>query len=103
MFGFRTPDGEIMTSAAPPTSVESTVAGFIVWLARQRSPFNRRHQCPDIVERFLRWQHDQREQGNSYTDDTYCAQMSRCGANEVQVNEARAAIGLFRRYLLISA
>jgi hypothetical protein len=91
-----------MPSAAPLTSVESTVAGFIVWLARQRSPFNDRHQCPDILERFLRWRQEQRDQGNSDTEDAYCAQLNRCGANAAQVAEARAAIGLFRRYLLTS-
>jgi hypothetical protein len=91
-----------MPSAAPLTSVESTVAGFIVWLARQRSPLNDRHQCPDILERFLRWRQDQRDQGNSATEDAYYTQLNRCGANEAQVAEARAAIELFRRYLLTS-
>ncbi|WP_445189136.1 hypothetical protein ACTXG6_18935 [Pseudonocardia sp. Cha107L01] len=51
------------------------------------------------MERLLRWQHGQREQGNSYTEDTYYAQMTLRGASEAQVNDARAAIGLFRRYL----
>lgn len=95
-----------MKTAAPagPAAVEATVvAGFIVWLARQHTPFDQRQRCPDIVERLLRWQDGQREQGDSYTEDTYYAQMTLCGASDAQVNDVRAAIGLFRRYLRTTA
>jgi hypothetical protein len=93
-----------MTSAAPSTSVESSVAGFIVWLARQRSPIDQRRHCPDTVERFLRWQrqHCERDQGSCHTENDYYAQIRRCGAVDAQVDEARTAISLFRRYLLAS-
>jgi hypothetical protein len=77
-----------MKTAAPasPVSVEATVAGFIVWLARQHIPFDQRQRCPDIVQRFLRWQHGQHEQGNSYSEDTYCTQMTLRGASAAQAN-----------------
>jgi hypothetical protein len=85
-----------LTTAAPSSSIESAVAGFIVWLARQHAPVDDRRQCPNAIERFLRWQ---REQEQSHNEDTYYAYMRSCGANEFQISEARAAIGLFRSYL----
>ena len=91
-----------MTDVAPPISVESTVAPFIVWLARHRSPLDHRHHCPDTVERFLRWQHCQRDQGNSHAEHDYYVQLRRCGAGDTQVDEVRTAITLFRRYLIAS-
>jgi hypothetical protein len=38
--------------------------------------------------------------GASYTADDCCTQLRRCGANEAQLEQTRAAIALFRRYLL---
>jgi hypothetical protein len=89
-----------MTDTALSVSVESTVAGFIVWLARQRGPLDRRHRCSDTVDRFLRWRHDQRTLGASYTVSDYCTQLQRRGANEAQLEQTLAAIALSRRYLL---
>jgi hypothetical protein len=40
-----------MTKAVTPTSVEASVAGFIVWLARQRPSDDERQHCPERVQR----------------------------------------------------
>ena len=89
-----------MQTASPPPSVEATVAGFIVWLAHQHSPLTRRRRSADAVERFLRWQRDQRERGASHVEDAYYAQLQRSGASLAQIVQARTAIDLLRRYLV---
>jgi hypothetical protein len=51
------------------------------------------------VERFLRWQRDQREHHASHLEDDYYAHIQRSGSNVAHVVQVRAAIDLFRRYL----
>jgi len=75
------------------------MAGFIVWLSRQHSPLTQRRRCADAVERFLRWQRDQREHDAGHLEDDYYAYLQRCGSNVAQVVQVRTAIELFRRYL----
>jgi hypothetical protein len=97
----RSVRGKIMTAAAVPVSIEETMAGFIVWLARRRAPLVQRRRCVDSVELFLRWQHDQCEQGESHCgEDTYYAEMRRAGADDAQVTDVRTAVGMFRHYLI---
>jgi len=89
------------TAATSQPSVEATIAGFIVWLAHRHSPLINRQRYATAVERFLRWQREQRTQDQpSCTEDAYCAQMRRCGASDAQVSETRTAIGVFRHYLI---
>jgi hypothetical protein len=80
-------------------SVESTVAGFIVWLAHQHLPREDRWSCTQRVEQFLRWQHHQREQGLAHQDEAYYAYLRTTGAAEVLVGEAQVTIGRLRQYL----
>ena len=89
-----------MTELAGPVALEVALAGFIVWLARQRSPLPTRSRCPNAVERFLRWQHVARARGGDATQDTYCAELLLGGASEAEVAAARGAIDQFRRFLL---
>jgi hypothetical protein len=90
-----------MTTAASPPSIEATVAGFIVWLARRRAPLVQRRRCVDSVELFLRWQHGQRERAEPRCgEDTYYAQMRHTGADDAQITEVRTAVGMFRHYLI---
>ena len=88
-----------MTEVAGSVSLEATIAGFIVWLARQHAPLPGRRHCPNMVERFLRWQHLRRERGEDYTEDAYCAELHRAGASSAEIAPIRAAIAQFRRYL----
>jgi hypothetical protein len=85
--------------ASQPGSVEASMAGFIVWLARHHTSSTQRGRYAEAVERFLRWQRDQREHHASYSEDDYYAHMQRCGSNVAHVVQVRAAIELFRRYL----
>jgi len=80
-------------------SVEASMAGFIVWLARHHTSLTQRGRYADAVERFLRWQHDQREHHSSHLEDDYYAHMQRTGSNVAHVVQVRSAIELFRRYL----
>jgi hypothetical protein len=80
-------------------STESTVARFIVWLARQRPAADERRYCAERVERFLRWQCQQRDRGSDHSEEAYYAQLSQSGAGDIQVNEARASIERLRQYL----
>ena len=90
-----------MTTATSQSSVEATVAGFIVWLARRQPVLAQRQRCAGSVEVFLRWQRVQRERGEARcTEDAYYEQLSDLGATNAQVTEARTAIGLFRHYLI---
>jgi hypothetical protein len=52
---------ESTPAASYPLSVEAIMAGFIVWLAHHQSPPVQHGRYADAVERFLRWQRDQRE------------------------------------------
>ncbi|HEX4246821.1 MAG TPA: hypothetical protein VH008_03075 [Pseudonocardia sp.] len=88
-----------MTEVAGSVAPHAMIAGFIVWLARQRAPLLGRRHCPNTVERFLRWQHLRREQGADHTEDAYCAELSRGGATSAELVPIRAAIAQFRRYL----
>jgi hypothetical protein len=88
-----------MTDLARPVALDATIAGFIVWLARQHSPLPARSHCPNTVERFLRWQHAQRDRGTDHTEDAYCAELHRAGASDAEVATTRDTIGKFRRYL----
>jgi hypothetical protein len=88
-----------MTDVAGSMSLDAMIAGFIVWLARQRAPLPGRSHCPNTVERFLRWQHLQRERGADHTEDAYCAELRRAGASSAEITPIRASIEQFRRYL----
>lgn len=90
-----------MTTATSQPSVETTVAGFIVWLARRQPVLVQRQRCAASVEVFLRWQRVQRERGESRcTEDAYYAELCNHGASSAHITEARTAIGLFRHYLI---
>lgn len=89
-----------MSNSEVSTSIEATVAGFIVWLARQSPPPDQRQYCPTHVERFLRWRYEQQTQGASHDAGSYYARMGRSGEQEARIAEARTAITLLRRYLL---
>jgi hypothetical protein len=65
-------------------------------------PLDHRYHCPDTVERFLRWQHRERDQGSCHAEHENNAQMRCSGAGDTRVNEARTAITLFRQYLIAS-
>jgi hypothetical protein len=86
-------------TASYPLSVEAIMAGFIVWLAHHHSPLVQRGRYSDAVERFLRWQRNQREHHASHLEDDYYAHMQRSGSNVAHVVQVRAAIDLLRRYL----
>lgn len=88
-----------MTEVAESVSLDAMIAGFIVWLARQRAPLPGRSHCPNTVERFLRWQHLQRERGADHTEDAYCAELRGAGASHAEIAPIRASIAQFRRYL----
>lgn len=89
-----------MTTAPSAPSIEATMAGFIVWLARRRAPVVQRRRCIEAVELFLRWQHDQRERGEPRcSEDAYYAELRQAGAGAHE-SEVRAAVGMFRHYLL---
>ncbi|HEV7790293.1 MAG TPA: hypothetical protein VGP05_14900 [Pseudonocardia sp.] len=89
-----------MTDLAGPGALDATIAGFIVWLARQHSPLPGRSHSPNTVERFLRWQHTQRDRDAAHTEDAYCDELRRRGASDAEVATIRETIGKFRRYLL---
>jgi hypothetical protein len=89
-----------MTKALTSTSVDASVAGFIVWLARQRLSGDERRYCPERVGRFLRWQYQQHDQDGESDEAAYYAYLSQAGASDIQLTDARAAIGLFGQYLL---
>jgi hypothetical protein len=90
-----------MTTAASAPSIEATMAGFIVWLSRRRAPLVQRRRCVDSVELFLRWQHHQRERGETRcSEDIYYVDMRHAGADDAQITELRTAIGMFRHYLI---
>ncbi|HEX4362026.1 MAG TPA: hypothetical protein VH141_31130 [Pseudonocardia sp.] len=88
-----------MTDIAESMALDAMIAGFIVWLARQRTPLPGRSHCPNTVERFLRWQHLQRERGADHTEDAYCAELRNAGASHAEIAPIRASIAQFRRYL----
>ena len=91
-----------MTNPEPPDRggfSGSAMAGFIVWLARQRLPRDDRWSCTRQVEQFLAWQHHQREQGLDYQDEAYYAYLHSTGAGEVMVDTTRTAIKRLRQYL----
>jgi hypothetical protein len=79
--------------------IEEIVAGFIVWLAYQRPGPDRRLRCPVMVERFLRWQRQQREHQQPSCLDDYIAQLRRHGASGIQVTQVEQAVQLLERYL----
>jgi hypothetical protein len=90
-----------MTAATSRPSIEATVAGFIVWLSRRRVPLVQRRRGADEVERFLRWQRDRRESGESrVSEDAYYADLRHRGIGEDQITEVRTVIGMFRHYLI---
>jgi hypothetical protein len=93
-----TPRQSVPTTSHPG-SVEASMAGFIVWLARHHTSPTQRGRYADAMERFLRWQRDQREHHASYSEDDYYAHMQRNGSNVAHVVQVRSAIELFRRYL----
>jgi hypothetical protein len=76
------------------------VASFIVWLARQRPTGDERRCCPERLDRFLRWQHQQHDQDGESDEAAYYEHLSQGGASDFQLKDARAAIGLFGQYLL---
>jgi hypothetical protein len=84
-----------MPNAVTDTSVEATMVSFIVWLARKRPSGDERRHCPERVERFFRWQHQQPTHGSEHHEAAYYAQLSQAGASETQLQEARTAVGLF--------
>ncbi|MDT7585856.1 MAG: hypothetical protein QOE32_3406 [Pseudonocardiales bacterium] len=63
-----------------PLSVEAIMAGFIAWMAHHHSPLIQRGRYADAVERFLRWQRNQRERHASHLEDDYYAHMQRAGS-----------------------
>ncbi|HEX4253311.1 MAG TPA: hypothetical protein VH008_35955 [Pseudonocardia sp.] len=90
-----------MTTATSQPSVDTTVEGFIDWLARRQPSLANRGRCAGSVGVFLRWQRVQRERGESRcTEDAYYAELCRHGASNAHITEARRAIGLFRHYLI---
>jgi hypothetical protein len=83
-----------VTTASQPGSVEASMAGFIVWLARHHWSLTQRGRYAEVVERFLRWQRDQREHHASHSEDDYYAHMQRSASNAAHVFQVRAAIEL---------
>jgi hypothetical protein len=83
----------------PSISTGAVVAGFIVWLARQGIDPDKRRRCPAIIEQFLRWQHQQRDQQQPGGFDTYCGLLAQQGATAAQIAEAEHACQLLERYL----
>ena len=77
-----------MTEVAGSVALDAMIAGFIVWLARQRAPLLGRRHCPNTVERFLRWQHLRREQGEDHTEDAYCAELRRTAIGPFKAEDA---------------
>jgi hypothetical protein len=84
-----------VASAAPLPALEATLAGFTGWIARRHPDLIHRRRCAGSVERFLGWRRDQRAQDALRTEEVYYAQLPGGGASEVQVIEARPAMGLF--------
>ena len=84
-------------------SVGSTMAGFIVWLSHQRLSREDRHHCAGVVEQFLRWQHQQRDQALAHDEELYCSYLQATGAPVGVVEETRAAIARLRQYLLTTS
>jgi hypothetical protein len=76
----------------PSISTGAVVAGFIVWLARQGIDPDKRRRCPAIIEQFLRWQHQQRDQQQPGGFDTY-------RGTAAQITEAEQACQLLERHL----
>jgi hypothetical protein len=83
----------------PPISTGTVLAGFIVWLAQQGIDPDKRRRCPAIIEQFLRWQHQQRDQQKPGGFDTYRGLLAQQGATAAQIAEAEHACQLLERYL----
>jgi hypothetical protein len=80
-------------------SINTTIAGFIVWLARQdRQLVRNREDCAVHVTRYLYWRRDQRAAGNANDEGTYCDALARDGEPAESIAEARTATALLRRY-----
>jgi hypothetical protein len=79
-------------------SIEEVVAGFIVWLARQRAPVEVRHQAPSAVERFLRWGRDQRVRGRDDCEEAYHDELRARGAADPEITTSHEAIALLVGY-----
>ena len=77
-----------------------TMAGFIVWLSRQRVPDVRRYRTHDEIDRFLRWC-NVRPGGRVNPRAAawnYLTEMRAAGLSEVMVADIWSAIGLFLDY-----
>jgi len=92
--------GCAMSDVAEPMPIETSMASFIVWLARQRESLPVRAQCPSEVERFLRWQRAQREWDRDSRVDTYLSDRRARGASDGEIAVTSEAIERFQRYLL---
>jgi hypothetical protein len=92
--------GCAMPEIAESHAVETSMASFIVWLAKQRESRPVRARCPGEVERFLRWQRDQREQDQDVSPDAYLAERQSSGAGASEIAVASDSIAHFQRYLL---
>jgi hypothetical protein len=88
-----------MSEVVESTSLEASIASFIVWLARQREPLAVRTQCPSEVERLLHWQRDQRERGRDFSADAYLCSRRARGASDGEIAVAAESIGHFQHYL----
>jgi hypothetical protein len=79
------------------------IAGFIVWLAGHASEYrvepDQRWRCPVLVEQFLAWQRQRRDQQQPCGCDTYATSLREQGATPAQVTEADHATQLLTRYL----
>jgi len=77
----RSAEGKIVDVAAP-SWIETTLASFI----------QERVHCPETVERYLRWQHNQLTRGMGASQDVCFDHLRPCGANDAQIERAGAGI-----------
>ncbi|GAA5147616.1 hypothetical protein GCM10023321_08690 [Pseudonocardia eucalypti] len=81
-------------------SVDATLAGFIVWLARQHRQTNdERERCVTHVARFLDWRFEQRAKGGALDQNLYLGALGRENQPDAFVAEAHTAIALLHHYL----
>jgi hypothetical protein len=80
-------------------SLGPAIASFTAWLARRRVSEELRWACRNAVGRFVHWRSYQRRHGRVHSAERYFADLARSGASCDELEQARAAIGLFEEYL----
>jgi hypothetical protein len=78
--------------------IDTLIAGFIVWLARQDVAPDRRNRYHAHAERYLRWQSGGPDPHADRTLWRYFEQLRRAGVSDIDLVAVRTALALLNRY-----